>query len=282
MAEGEATDVADPALEQLREQGYVILPELLSPAQVNDIRSELWALLEQQAWGDAGFFGSRTRRLHNLLAKTRCIDPVVTQPRVGALVRALLGLCQVSIANAIEIHPGESEQFLHQDDMIFPLGRPHPPLIVNTMWAITDFTLENGATRLLPWTQDLEQIPEGVPEVVAEMSPGSVLLWNGGLFHGGGPNRADRPRLGLNINYNCAWLRQQENAYLAIPREVARALPDDLLKLLGYDSYMDIYGLVDHRHPLGVLGREVQPIGSGGGETLGDLNENTGKARSAD
>lgn len=263
---------ADPALEQLREDGYVILPDVLSPAQTETIRTELSRLLAQQAWGRGDFFGARTRRLHNILAKTRCIDPVVTQPRVLGLVRRLLGACQLSIANAIEIHPGESGQFLHQDDIIFPLSRPRPPLIVNTMWAITEFTDENGATRLLPRTQGLDQVPGDVPEVIAAMAPGSVLLWNGGLFHGGGANRTDRPRLGLNINYNCAWLRQQENAYLAIPQDMARQLPEELLGLLGYDTFLDIYGLVDHRHPLGVLGREVQPIASGGGETLGDLN----------
>lgn len=151
---------------------------------------------------------------------------------------------------------------------MFPIVRPHPPVIVNTMWALTEFTAENGGTRLVPRSQDATELDQDPSIVTAEMAPGSVLVWSGGLFHGGGANCTQQQRLGLNVNYNCAWLRQQENQYLAIPKEIAASLPDEFLRLLGYDTHIDIYGLVDHRHPLGVLGRNVSTIGSGGGEIL--------------
>ncbi|MGB7869210.1 MAG: phytanoyl-CoA dioxygenase family protein, partial [Mycobacterium sp.] len=141
-------------------------------------------------------------------------------------------------------------------------------LIVNTMWALTEFTAENGATRLVPRSQDATELDENPSIVTAEMERGSVLVWSGGLFHGGGANRAQQPRLGLNVNYNCPWLRQQENQYLAIPKGVAATLSDEFLRLLGYDTHIDIYGLVDHRHPLSVLGRNVPAIASAGGEIL--------------
>ncbi|WP_218033331.1 phytanoyl-CoA dioxygenase family protein [Mycobacterium botniense] len=253
------------ALRQLHIDGYVILPGLLSSSQVEQIKGALTPLLARQPWARGEFFGSRTRRLHNVLAKTRATDDLVNHPAVVELVRAVLGHPQVSIVNAIEIHPGETAQPFHQDDVLFPIARPHPPLIVNTMWAITEFTRENGATVLVPKSQDLAALPETYQSVSAEMDPGSVLLWNGGLFHGGGANHSVHARLGLNVNYNCAWLRQQENQYLAIPRETARELPDDILRLIGYDAFLNIYGLVDHAHPLGVLGRPVQLIDSAGG-----------------
>jgi ectoine hydroxylase-related dioxygenase (phytanoyl-CoA dioxygenase family) len=256
------------ALRQLQIDGYAILPGLLSALEVEEIRRALTPLLARQPWAQGEFFGSRTRRLHNVLAKTRATDCLVGHPAVVELVRTVLGQPQVSIVNAIEIHPGETAQPFHQDDVLFPISRPHPPLIVNTMWAITEFTRENGATMLVPKSQDLTALPDACQRVSAEMDPGSVLLWNGGLFHGGGANHSPHARLGLNVNYNCAWLRQQENPYLAIPQEVARELPDDFLRLIGYDAFLNIYGLVDHAHPLGVLGRPVQPIASaGGGET---------------
>ncbi len=259
------------ALEELRSEGYVVLRDVLADTVVEDVRDALRPLLDSQTWGKGEFFGNRTRRVHNILAKTRAVDPLVAHPVVLELLRGTLKQPQVSIVNAIEIHPGETAQFLHQDDVIFPIERPHPPLIVNTMWALTKFTAENGATRLVPRSQDATELGEDPSIVTAEMEPGSVLLWNGGLFHGGGANHAQQPRLGLNVNYNCPWLRQQENQYLAIPKEIAATLSDDFLRLLGYDAHIDIYGLVDHRHPLSVLGRSVPPIASGGGDVLGEV-----------
>ncbi len=121
--------------------------------------------------------------------------------------------------------------------VVFPIARPRPPLIVNTRWALTEFTAENGATRLVPRSQDATELGENPSIVTAETAPGSCLLVR---FDGGGANYAQRPRLGLNVNYNCAWLRQQENQYLAIPKEIAATLPDEFLRLLGYDTHIDI------------------------------------------
>lgn len=259
------------ALEELRTDGFVILRGVIPDPVLQQACNALRPLLDSQTWGKGEFFGDRTRRVHNVLAKTRAVDPLVDHPAVLNLLRGTLIEPQVSIVNAIEIHPGETAQFLHQDDVVFPIARPHPPLIVNTMWALTEFTAENGATRLVPRSQDATELDEKPSIVTAEMEPGSVLVWTGGLFHGGGANHAHRPRLGLNVNYNCRWLRQQENQYLAIPKEVAVALSDEFLRLLGYDTHIDIYGLVDHRHPLSVLGRDVPVIASGGGEILADV-----------
>jgi ectoine hydroxylase-related dioxygenase (phytanoyl-CoA dioxygenase family) len=256
------------ALEQLRTDGYVILRDVVARAVVEEVCGALRPLLDQQPWGKGEFFGDRTRRVHNVLAKTRAVDALVADPAIVDLLRGTLGHPQVSIVNAIEIHPGETAQFLHQDDVVFPIDRPHPPVIVNTMWALTEFTAENGATRLVPRSQDATELDDDPSIVTAEMEPGSVLVWTGGLFHGGGANRAQQPRLGLNVNYNCAWLRQQENQYLAIPKDIAATLSDEFLRLIGYDTHIEIYGLVDHRHPLSALGRDVPAIASGGGEIL--------------
>ena len=261
----------DHALEELRTDGYVILRDVLPDLVLQEARNALRPLLDCQAWGKGEFFGNRTRRVHNILAKTRAVDSLVAHPAVLELLRGTLTQPQVSIVNAIEIHPGETAQFLHQDDVVFPIARPHPPLIVNTMWALTEFTAKNGATRLVPRSQDATELDDDASIVTAEMEPGSVLVWTGGLFHGGGANHAQQPRLGLNVNYNCPWLRQQENQYLAIPQQVAATLSDDFLRLLGYSTHIDIYGLVDHRHPLSVLGRDVPSIASGGGEILADV-----------
>ena len=267
------------ALEQLHVDGYVILRDVVSGPVLEEAHDALRPLLTRQAWGKGEFFGDRTRRVHNILAKTRAVDALVAHPAVLELLRGTLIAPQVSIVNAIEIHPGETAQFLHQDDVVFPIARPHPPLIVNTMWALTEFTAENGATRLVPRSQNATECDDDPSIVTAEMEPGSVLVWSGGLFHGGGANCTTRPRLGLNANYNCAWLRQQENQYLAIPKKIAATFSDEFLRLLGYDAYIDIYGLVDHRHPISVLGRPVPVIASAGGEILAGVTSGTDEAK---
>jgi len=164
-------------------------------------------------------------------------------------VRGRMGTgVQLSIAQAVRILPGETEQALHTDDLPFPIPKPHQPVVVNAMWAVTAFTKENGATRLVPGSHRSVEPPESGC-VFAEMEPGSVLVWDGSVFHGGGANSSAGERVGVTINYNASWLRQQENQYLSIPREMLVQMPDELKRLLGYDLF-GVLGVVDGRHPL--------------------------------
>lgn len=241
--------------QQLSEDGYVILPEVLPRAEVERIRGALAPLLAATPPGRNEFEGHRTRRVYNLLGKTRAIDGLVEHPATLPLCEAALGhQIQLSIALAIQIHPGETAQELHRDDSIFPVAHPHPPLCVNTMWAIDDFTPTNGATVLVPRSHQRNERPgPAQPRIPAAMPRGSVLVWLGTLWHGGGDHHGDAPRLGLSINYNLKWLRQQENQYLGIPREVARDLSPRLQRLIGYDYYPPFLGNLDGRDPLKVL-----------------------------
>ena len=123
------------------------------------------------------------------------------------------------------------------------------------MFAIDEFTQENGATTIVPgshkWTEPVRQ---DVESVTVEMASGSLLAWDGACWHGGGENATpDQSRMGLNLNYNLAWLRQQENQYLGVPREVVPTLPERLQRLLGYQVNHRILGVVDGRDPLKVL-----------------------------
>jgi ectoine hydroxylase-related dioxygenase (phytanoyl-CoA dioxygenase family) len=104
------------------------------------------------------------------------------------------------------------------------------------MWAMTDFTEENGATRVIPGSHRWEdKLRPGIDQTVAAVMPkGSVFVYVGSVYHGGGANNSDAHRLGVNIGYTLSWLRQEENQYLACPAEIARELPDDLAKLIGY------------------------------------------------
>lgn len=246
---------AERDVEALRRDGYVILRDVLSPAEVDDVALAVEPLLGATPTGRIDFEGYHTQRVYNLLGKTRACDPLVEHPALLALCEAMLGAhFQLSIALAIHILPGEKAQQLHHDDGLFPIPRPHPPLVLNTMWAITDFTESNGATRLVPGSHEWVDRPEEAPPTIpAEMPKGSVLAWLGTLAHGGGANHTDAPRLGIAVNYTPAWLRQQENLYLAIPREQVLLMSERLQRIIGYSYHPPFIGFVDGRDPIKLL-----------------------------
>jgi ectoine hydroxylase-related dioxygenase (phytanoyl-CoA dioxygenase family) len=148
-------------------------------------------------------------------------------------------------------------QVLHRDEHIYPLPPDYPNVVLNTMWALDDFTEANGATRFLPgshrWTDRMAGPQDEADVVQATMPAGSVLFYVGKIWHGGGANTTDRPRLGVILEYVVGWLRAQENHVLAVPRDVAADLPERLQELLGYNIYPPFVGYVDGRHPRRVL-----------------------------
>jgi ectoine hydroxylase-related dioxygenase (phytanoyl-CoA dioxygenase family) len=172
--------------------------------------------------------------------------------------------CLVSSLSSIAIDPGETAQPLHADDQLIPLPRPHVPLVCNTMWAVTDFTEENGATRLVPGSHRLDHAPvlgDTTPTIAAGMRRGSVLVYNGSLWHGGGANRTSSRRVGIAMNYCAGWMRQQENQQLGIPLEVARGFGPRLRKLCGFGIYRGLLGHIDKCSPVDLLdGTGPRPV----------------------
>jgi len=247
------------AVEAVRNQGWVVLEEVAPLRLFDQLKGTLDPLLATSPTGRNPFEGHTTKRVNNLLAKGAVFQEVASNDGVLDLVEALLGPhFQISIISAIQILPGETAQDLHTDDGLYPLPWPHPPVVLNTMWAIDDFTEANGATRLAPGSHQWPERSSGgsSPETIpATMARGSVLAWVGNLVHGGGANRTDRPRLGITMNYNQAWLRQQENQYLGIPTDVVQGFPERLQRLVGYDLHPPFIGNVDGRNPLKLLRR---------------------------
>ncbi len=249
---------ATPALvaAAVERDGYALVEGLLDEAAVAGARADLRRVLDRTPLGRNEFEGHRTRRIYALFAKTRVMDGPATHPLVlGTLDRLLGPHYQFSAPVGIDIGPGEVAQPLHRDEQVHPVPAPHPTLVVNTMWALDDFTAENGATLVLPGSHRWgDELPDPLPTPVpATMPAGSVLFYPGNLVHGGGANATDRPRLGVILEYVVAWLRPQENHCLAVPREVAAALPERLQELLGYNIFPPFVGYVDGRHPRRVL-----------------------------
>ncbi|HTB77051.1 MAG TPA: phytanoyl-CoA dioxygenase family protein [Polyangiaceae bacterium] len=246
-------------VERIARDGYTIVRDaidvdLLDALQADVVRIERE---ERVAAGDNIFEGFRTVRIYNLLARGKVFESIPVHEAVLPIVEQVLDSgCLVSSLSSIAIDPGETAQPIHADDQLIPLPRPHVPIVCNTMWAITDFTEENGATRLLPGSHTRDRAPDfgEAPETIAaEMRRGSVLIYNGSLWHGGGANGSTVRRIGIAMNYGAGWVRQQENQQLGIPLEVARGFSPRLRRLCGFGLYRLLMGHIDKCSPVDLL-----------------------------
>jgi ectoine hydroxylase-related dioxygenase (phytanoyl-CoA dioxygenase family) len=245
----------DSVVATLDRDGYAIVEGILSPEEAREKRQALTDILARTPNGRNDFEGFATRRIYALFAKTRAFDGPATHPLVLGVMGRILGSYQLSAPQGIELGPGETAQNLHRDDGVYPLPVPHNEVIVNTMWALDDFTEANGATHVVPgshkWVDRRSDSSTAVARAV--MPAGSVMFFLGSVFHGGGANATERHRLGVILEYVAGWLRTQENQVLAVPRQLTRTLPLRLQELLGYGIHPPFLGNVDGRHPRKLL-----------------------------
>ena len=245
----------DAHLRRIAEDGYTILPNAIEPDFVDEIDRELSKLEHDLGIlpADNLFEGVHTTRVYNLLVHGPTFERIPVHPNVLPVVEAVLDPgALISSLSSIAIGPDEQPQPIHADDQVIPLARPHIPIICNTMWAITDFTEENGATRLIPGSHLRDEAPnplERYDTIPAEMPKGSVLVWVGSLWHGGGANITDARRVGIAMNYCAGYIRQQENQQLGIPQETVKKFPRRLQELIGYSVYNGLIGHIDKQHP---------------------------------
>jgi ectoine hydroxylase-related dioxygenase (phytanoyl-CoA dioxygenase family) len=263
----------DEVAAALGRDGAVVVDDVVPPDLLDGIESELRPYLDATATGPDDFSGHLTRRTGSLIARSPSCRELVMHPLALGTVHTFLGHAtnvQLHLTQAIAIGPGETPQPIHRDQWAFDFF-PFPAgyeVQCNTIWALTEFTEENGATRIAPGSN---RQPDGVAiaaedTLPAVMSRGSVLFYSGSVYHGGGANRSDATRIGLNITYNVAWLRQEENQYLSVPREVAETLPTDLLRLMGYDRGAYALGYIDDlRDPIEAVRPGAGTTGFGAG-----------------
>ncbi len=241
----------DEVVGAMAADGYCIVAGILTRDEVAAARASLVDVLEATPGGRNSFEGFGTQRVYALFAKTRAFDAPATHPLVLGVLDRVLGHYQLSAPTGIQIGPGERAQTLHLDQSVYPLPPDFPTVVVNTMWALDDFTESNGATCIIPGSHRwVDRRPTEADEVLQAVMPaGSVMFYVGRAWHGGGANRTTTPRLGVILEYVASWLRPQENHILAVPREVTATLPERLQELLGYNIYPPFLGYVDGRHP---------------------------------
>jgi ectoine hydroxylase-related dioxygenase (phytanoyl-CoA dioxygenase family) len=240
-------------LDHLHQQGYVVIPSLLSRGQIGRIKAELAPYLRGTLRGRNDFEGFETERVYALLAKAPVIAELVEHPRILPILDRLLAPNYLLSANlAIQLYPGETRQPLHFDDGFYKVPRPRRAYGVSTIWAIDEFTTDNGATEIIAGSHlwGAERPAEDDPRIESVIMPaGSVIVFMGTLWHRGGANQSAAPRLAITPQYCEPWLRQIENQVLAVPREMAAKCSQRVQELLGYSIHPPFMGYVDGVHP---------------------------------
>ena len=235
------TATRDEILEVVDREAAVILENALTASQVGAILQELEPYIAGTEPFDDDFVGRHTTRTGGLVtrsptAREAVLHPTVLDTAEGFLTRFAENF-QLNITQIMRLLPGQDAQALHRDRYLWSkhLPREVEPML-NGMWALTDFTEENGATRVIPGSHlwDWDRRPNADESIPAEMPLGSMLVYTGSVLHGGGKNRSNLPRIGMNITYVLSWLRQEENQYLSCPPEIAREFEPKLKALIGY------------------------------------------------
>jgi ectoine hydroxylase-related dioxygenase (phytanoyl-CoA dioxygenase family) len=249
----------------LDEDGCLVLKDAIDRHIVDRVIDDLTVIFNKAHFGEGLFVGYKTKRLGSILKKSGIsFHMLMSKPVLAAMEHQLGPYCerfQVNLTQAIQIYPGERAQFLHRDDELFPCKGFQGELMSNALWALEDFTRENGATQLVPgshkWVRDREPQPHEI--VQAEMKKGSVLIYRGSLIHGGGENISSAPRAGLVFSYNLGWLRQGENQYLAYPPQLAQYLPRAAQELIGYTVHRPNLGQYECCDPRELLTQNWKP-----------------------
>ncbi|MCZ6463196.1 MAG: phytanoyl-CoA dioxygenase family protein, partial [Proteobacteria bacterium] len=252
-------------LDHYHERGYVILRDVLDPAETDALRAALQPYLDLGVQGRNNFEGERTQRVYSLVGRGSVFERTAEHPAVLEIVDALLRPGYLLTASqAICIYPGETPQPVHYDDPFYTLPRPRPAVSVSTIWALDDFTSASGGTEVIDgshaWndeqvaTTTMADSDVPVETLAAQLTPvemraGSLVLFAGTLLHRGGANRSSAPRRAFSHQYCEPWARQQENFTVSVPRERAKSMSPRLRQLLGYSIHPPFMGQIAGRHP---------------------------------
>ena len=257
--------LASDAAARLNERGYAILPRLADPAVMDQLLAEVKPWADRAERLQLKFFGGGLRKVESVLTKSRAFVTLLAHPVLHALNERILGPESLLNGSAVFIlENGGRDQTLHNDGTIYePMlprapGGPHYLLIY--MWAVTDFTKENGATRAIPgshlWPAGRSPGPDD-PVDYLEMERGSVAVWLGSTFHAASTNRTGTARVGTQMGFNCGWLRPHEANLLLVPPLVARDMPLNVQEVLGYRAYRGMLGCIEQQSPGEWLGNNA-------------------------
>jgi len=250
-------DDITPICDHLFKHGYVVVPDMLNKEQVDEFKKITLEFLDSTPAGRNSFEGLTTRRVYGLLTKDKKYQELLLLPKLQQILDRLLYKNYLLTGyQCIDILPKEIQQALHFDDQYVLMPRPRPYTGIALIWAIDQFTKENGATRVFPdshtWPQGRTPTKDD-PIIPMEMKPGSALILLSTTWHAGGANSTDRNRLAITAQFCQPWIRTQENQFLSVPFDMVLHLPPKLQSMLGYSIHFPFIGHSNGLHPLKAL-----------------------------
>lgn len=261
------------ATKALLRDGYFIIKDIMPPEYIAELAADFAPHFEATPRSIGPFYGSGTKRFHSLLARSAHMAEFVLHPVVLDILEAVLGpncdTIQLNLTQAIEILPGSEAQPPHRDQDMWTIKAQGVEYLVNVMWPFAPYTASNGATLLWPGShrrQD-EILIDSAEAIIAEMEPGSALLFLGSTLHCGGANMSSQSRRGMIVSYALGWLKPYELPWLAYPPALARTFPPELAALAGYRAHRPNLGTYEGRCPSSLLGDEPN-LQSGAIDTL--------------
>ena len=244
-------DGAEAILAALEADGAVIVRDFLDADVHRRFRDDMVAHASGRSAGTVAesaavraFWGERTTRFTRLAQRSRAFIDILTDPLYLEVADRLLlphaADVWMNTGQMMIIGPGERAQVLHRDADNWP-NLCHPDgyeVTVSCMYAITEFTAEMGATRVVPGSHlwdDYRRRAEPHEICQAVMPERSGMIYTGRVLHGGGANVTDDVfRYGLHLSYLLGWLTPEEASPLGVDWEVVADLPERTQRLLGW------------------------------------------------
>jgi ectoine hydroxylase-related dioxygenase (phytanoyl-CoA dioxygenase family) len=244
-------------LERFKSEGFVILDGLLSSQDCAELARALEPFESEQQMGRSAFEGKLAKRVYSLAGKGEAFMRLAEHPAIVELLdQLLLPNWLLSTMQSIRLFPGELGQAWHTDDAFYAVTRPHGTLAVSVIWALEDFTDDNGATCIIPgshlWgAEHPDERPHEAHKAI--MKAGSAIVFDASLWHHGGANASRGTRLAISPQYCQPWLRPQESQLLIAPPEVAQGYSARGRSMLGYSIHPPFIGQVNGMHPLRLI-----------------------------
>lgn len=234
--------LTDSAKRQLKEQGFLVLPEFLSEAETKAFRARVEELYAEEGNRSGSEFKQEpgARRLANAVNKGEIFEKVIETPEVLKYVEAVLGPdFKLSSLNVRSANPNSnSGQPLHVDSGELPDERGNA--VCNSVWMLDDFTERNGALRIVPGSHRWQRLPTPGEKVDTEMlvtgKAGTVVVMNAHTWHGGTDNRTDHQRRAMHVYYTRGDKPQQQYQKQWVRPEVQQRLSPLGRKLLALDD----------------------------------------------
>lgn len=245
----------DAARQDLDEHGLTRFSGAAPPEVIREARERLIAQAAAEdalgiGWRDDGRAkgpGLPNQRVWNLCNKGEIFRRLVLNEAARVLVRHVLGVEYLLFSITANIAcKGAHPQSLHGDQLFASAQTPYP-VLANCQWMLTEMTEQNGATRVVPGSHLAKRWPEEgeAIETLPAIGPaGTIMIWDGRLWHGTGVNTTDSPRYALLSAYCSPFIRQQENFSLSLSPDVIERSSPELLTLLGFRNWQDL-GMVD-------------------------------------